>query len=182
MTKVGVLGGSTAVQIKLPHPILDEPKVLLFVRDGDTRQFQDLVRDSGIDLIFIQRVCTIKEVQQEVGSKKNVLKKYLNGFDFILIDARINIVKAAKELGGGMHVLMRKRQFPFPVKLSGQNIGQTDIIKNIQSLIVDSAHLLVSGGKDFTLACASTDALTTKESVKNIMQSLFKAVSIILHA
>ena len=49
------------------------------------------------------------------------MKQALNDFDSILIDSRINLAKAAKELGGGQSVLMRKRKFPFPVKLHGLN-------------------------------------------------------------
>ena len=33
---------------------------------------------------------------------KNLLKKMLNSYDHILIDARINLLKASKELGGGV--------------------------------------------------------------------------------
>jgi hypothetical protein len=50
---------------------------------------------------------------------KNQLKSALNSYDVILIDSRINLQKAAKILGGGINVFMRKRKFPFPVKLHG---------------------------------------------------------------
>ena len=82
--RVSSIGGSTAVQLRLPHQIQVDPKVLLFVREGDVRAYQQAVANSGNDLAMIKRVCTIKEFNKEVEDNnknffnKNLLKKMLN--------------------------------------------------------------------------------------------------------
>ena len=38
--KIKLIGGSTAVQIKLPNALYEKPKVLLFVKEGDTYKMQ----------------------------------------------------------------------------------------------------------------------------------------------
>jgi hypothetical protein len=104
------------------------------------------------------------------------LKGALNEYDLLLIDSRLNIQRAAKDLGGGMQILMRKKKFPFPVKIHGSNF-----IKNIKESIKGS-HFLLGGGKDFTCQCARTESLSVKDSVKNVMQSVFKIVCLVLFA
>ena len=62
------------------------------------------------------------------AQNKNMLKQSIDEFDLILIDARINLQKASKELGMGMKIFQRKKKFPFPVKISGTNNGK--LLKN----------------------------------------------------
>jgi hypothetical protein len=107
-----------------------------------------------------------------------MIKHCIDEYDLILIDARINIQKACKELGSGMKIFQRKRKFPFPVNLSGTNnklLKSSDLKHNIECLIENSSHLLIQGGKDFTYPCSliSEESLSTKEAVKNVMQSIF---------
>ena len=155
-----LIGGSTAVQIRLPHATTPQPRVLLFVREGDTYRYQQEVANGGKELAFVKKVCTVRELHEEIEKNnnnffnKNLLKKQLNSYDFILIDQRLNLVKAAKDLGGGMQILMRKRRFPFPVKLEG--LSPKQLISSLSTPITSSAHLLLSGGKEFHLECATT--------------------------
>ena len=60
------------------------------MKEGETRKFQKVVEESNIG---IQKVCTIKEFQDY---NKNKLKQALNEHDLILMDSRLNILKAAK--------------------------------------------------------------------------------------
>ena len=85
--------------------------------------------------------------------------------------------RCAKELGGGMQVLMRKRKFAFPVKISGEKF-----IDNIKDAILDCSHVLIGGSKEFMLPVSSTKSLSTKEGVKNVLHCLLKLVSIALFA
>ena len=123
-------------------------------------------------------------MHQEIEKKnnhmfnKNHLKKMLNQFDFILIDKRLSLVKSARELGGGMQVLMRKRKFPFPVKVN--NLSCKELITSLSTPISSSTHFLLSGGKEFSLECTNTD-MPTKDAVKNVLYSLFRAITLILH-
>ena len=118
-------------------------------------------------------MCTIKEFQEY---NKNKLKHALNEYDLLLMDSRLNIQKAAKQLGGGMQTLMRKKKFPFPVKIHGSNM-----IKNLKN-VIQGTHFLLGGGKEFTCLCATTESLTIKDSVKNVMQTALKMVCLILFA
>lgn len=89
----------------------------MFVKDTELRSFKTIFEGMSQVAVF-----GLKEYHQV--NNKNKLKQSLNEFDVILIDSRINLAKAAKELGGGAAVLMRKRKFPFPVKLSGLNYSE----------------------------------------------------------
>ena len=117
-----------------------------------------------------------------MAAKKKNLKKFLNDFDLLLIDQRINLVRAAKELGGGMHLVMRKRKFPFPVKLSGPEWAPKDVEASVEQTIASSTYMLLGGGKEFTFPIARTEDLSVKEGVKNVMQGLLRAASLIVFA
>lgn len=140
---------------------------MLFVRDSDSRNLKDLIRDSP--LAKSCEVYSVKEFSEEIRAEKNnknLLKHRLNEFDLLLIDARINIAKAAKELGTGVQGLVRKRLFPFPVKLAGESSGamtQSLLVERIRKTVENSTHLLLQGGKVFTLALAKTESLSIKE-------------------
>lgn len=115
------------------------------------------------------------------SKNKNEIKRALNDYDLILIDSRVSIQKAAKELGVGMNILMRKKQFPFPVKIHGQNYSAKKISDNIKEATVRCTHALIGGGKEFSFKIAKTES-DIKESVKNVIHGLFKCVCIILYA
>ena len=91
------------------------------------------------------------------------------------------MTKAAKQLGGGSKVLMRKTKFPFPVKLSGANYTPKQMLDNVREAILGT-HLLLGGGKDFIIQCSTTESLSIKESVKNVMQSVLRLVCIVIFA
>ena len=75
-----------------------------------------------------------------------------------------------------MQTLMRKKKFPFPVKIHGSSM-----IKNLKNAI-KGTHFLLGGGKEFTALCSKTESLTIKDTVKNVMQSVLKMVCLILFA
>ena len=114
----------------------------------------------------ITKVATVKELQ----ANKQELKRVLKDFDLILVDSGLNLIKSAKELGGGVSGFLKKKKVPFPVKISGQNYSVGEIEKNIKEAIEQCTHCLVSGGKEFLIQISKTESLATKESVKNIIQ------------
>jgi hypothetical protein len=63
---------------------------------------------------------------------------------------------------------MRKKKFPFPVKIPAKDYSSKQFIDSIREPILSSSHLLLSGGKEFTMECATT-SMNVKESVKNVM-------------
>ena len=78
-------------------------------------------------------------------------------------------------------MLMRKRKFPFPVKLQGLNYTDRQILENVSEAIKGS-HLLLGGGKDFCCQCSTTVSLSTKDSVKNVLHTILKLVCIVIFA
>ena len=76
---------------------------------------------------------------------------------------------------------MRKHKFPFPVKLHGLNYSDKHILDNVSEAIRGS-HLLLGGGKDFSCQCATTESLSTKESVKNVMNCILRLVCVVIFA
>lgn len=154
----------------------------MLVRNKDKYAFTQLVNESAYLSQAITRLATVAEIQDEMAAKKKNLKKFLQDFDLVLIDQRINLLKAAKELGGGMHLVMRKRKFPFPVKLSGKEFGVRDVEKSIEQTIESSSYMLLGGGKEFSFPIARTEDLSIKDGVKNVMQGLLRAVSLIVFA
>jgi len=70
-----------------------------------------------LDIPAVTKVVTIKQIKEE-AKKNSEVKKYLNRFDLVLIDDRISLVKAAKDLGGHT-AFLRKKHFPFPVRITG---------------------------------------------------------------
>ena len=97
------------------------------------------------------------------------------------MDQRLNIQKVAKELGVGMQILTRKKKFPFPIKLHGENFTSKNLADNIRELILESTHGLIGGGKEFSLIVSKTESLEIKHSVKNVIQCLLKFVCIIIY-
>ena len=98
----------------------------------------------------------------------------------ILVDQRINLIKAAKELGGGMQVFMRKRRVPFPVKVSGQDFTQKQLESSIKHSVEECTHLLISGGREFTFGCSKTESFSTKEGVKNTLHAIYQSICILI--
>ena len=98
-----------------------------------------------------------------------------------MIDSRINLAKAAKELGGGHSILMRKKKFPFPVKLHGLNYSNKTILENV-SEAVKGSHVLLGGGKEFCCQAATTESLSVKDSVKNVVRAVLGLVCIVIFA
>jgi hypothetical protein len=94
------------------------------------------------------KISSAREFHSE-SSNKNKTKGALNDFDIILFDQRINIQKAAKELGVGMQILCRKKKFPFPIKIHGENYTGKKIAGNIHAAVKDCTHALIGGGSDF---------------------------------
>jgi hypothetical protein len=45
--------------------------------------------------------------------------------------------------------LCRKKKFPFPIKLHGENYTGKKIAGNIHAAIKDSTHALIGGGHEF---------------------------------
>ena len=73
-----------------------------------------------LEIATVKNVQTVKDIQTECKSKGNLLKKYLNQFDLILLDDRLSLLRVAKELGSS-ETLLRKRHFPMPVQISNKN-------------------------------------------------------------
>jgi len=81
-----------------------------------------------------------------------------------------------------MPILMRKKKFLFPVKIHGEGISTRRIEENIREIVENGTHALIGGGKEFIIPVAKTESFEVKQSVKNVMQGLLKAVCIILYA
>jgi hypothetical protein len=56
-TRIGSIGGQSLVQVKLPSEI-KKSNILLLVKEGETRKFEEVVEDANIG---IKKICTIKE-------------------------------------------------------------------------------------------------------------------------
>jgi ribosomal protein L1 len=72
---------------------------------------------------------------------------------------------------------LRKRHFPFPVRITGIDANQ--VKKNIQE-VFDTVGLLISGGSEFIIRCAKTESMSVKDIVKNAINCSFKAVCLII--
>lgn len=71
---------------------------LLIVKEKP-EQYVQMCADYGI--ATLSEIKTIKDIKKECkGGKGNLVKKYLNRFDLILVDDRLALHTVAKELGG----------------------------------------------------------------------------------
>lgn len=95
-----------------------------------------------------------------------------------MIDDRLSLVIVAKELGGSTCCL-RKRLFPFPVKISRSD---KSVVKQIIKEMFLTVGLILTGGKEFIVRCARTESMSAKDSVKNIINCAFNAICLILYA
>lgn len=68
-----------------------------------------------------------------------------------------------------MQILCRKKKFPFPIKLHGENITGKKIAGNIHAAVKDCTHALIGGGHEFQVAVSKTESIDIKGSVKNIL-------------
>lgn len=70
-TRIGAKGGVTPTQIGLPNGLynLHTSQVLLFVKDGETRQMSALIQHSEVNTC-VRKVTTIKELQQDLLAEK----------------------------------------------------------------------------------------------------------------
>ena len=71
-----------------------------------------------------------------------------------------------------------KRQIPFPVKMK-QNANN---LKKCLEQGTQSSTLMMHGGRDFEFKVARTESMSSAESVKNVMNAIVKAASLIIHA
>ena len=69
-------------------------------------------------------------------------QKYLNKYDLILLDERVNLGKAMKDLGGAA-TLLRKKHFPFPIKITGVDAAT---VKASLNEIYSTVGMLMGGG------------------------------------
>lgn len=169
-TKIGAIGGQTPVQLQIPYGLygMKKSQILLLVRDSETRQINQII-DESTELENVNMKVTSPVDFLTESKNKNEIKKALNDFDLILIDSRVSVQKAAKELGVGMNILMRKKLFPFPVKIHGANYTAKKIADNIKEACEGCTHALIGGGKEFSFKIAKTESLDVKESVKNVI-------------
>lgn len=103
------------------------------------------------------------------------MKKLLNLYDLVLIDDKIPLLKGAKELGGP-DAILRKRQFPFPIKIHGESSS------TLQATFADvfaTSHFLLTGGQDFIIKAAKTESMSEKQAVKNVMHGVYRALTLI---
>ena len=75
---------------------------------------------------------------------------------------------------------MRKKKVPWPVKISGEHFTIKAFEDSIKSSITNCTHMLITGGKDFTFLVGKTESITTKENVKNVINSLFTAICLLV--
>ena len=60
---------------------------------------------------------TILEIKKEFADKQSKKKSYLSKFDLVLLDDRLSLNGTASALGGHQ-IVLKKRHFPFPVKIA----------------------------------------------------------------
>lgn len=118
---------------------------------------------------------TIKQIKEK-GKKNSELKAFFKDFDMLLIDDRITMKTASKELGGHA-VIMKKKNFPFPISLSGDKVK----IKQRFMEAIESTFMMIGKGSEFVLKCAKTESQPSKKIVKNIMASAIEAISLIIY-
>ena len=64
---------------------------------------------------------------------------------------------------------MRKKKFPFPVKIHGEGFSVARFEKNVEEMTENCTHALIGGGKEFIISVAKTETFEVKQSVKNII-------------
>ena len=71
-----------------------------------------------------------------------------------------------------------KRSTPFPVKLK----QDANKFKACLEQAIRCSTLMMHGGRDFEFRVARTESMTSAEAVKNIMNAMVKAASLIIYA
>ncbi len=128
-----------------------------------------------LDIETVSEIKTISEIKKD-NAKGNLIKKYLNKFDLVLVDDRLSLTTLASALGGHT-IVMKKRHFPMPVKITDQD--STQIKKNLVEAF-ETVGLLLSSGQEYIVKCAKTESMTKKEAVKNVINCALKATSLIM--
>jgi hypothetical protein len=80
------------------------------------------------------------------------------------LDDRISLKTVAKEFGGSP-VVLKKRHFPFPVKIFG--IDQKQVKKNIIECF-SSVGMLIGGGKEFIIRVGKTESMKRRHIIGNV--------------
>lgn len=83
----------------------------------------------------------------------------------ILLDDRINLKSAAHEFGGAS-VMLRKRSYPIPVKIHGEDA------QSMKKNLIDAIQhfgMLLTGGQEFIVRIGKTESMGVKEIVKNVV-------------
>lgn len=176
--RIRVIGGQTPVQIKLPFGLYSsDSDILLLVRETDAFHLRKAVEESPYLTQTLTQIATISEFKE---FNKNKLKQKLNDFDLVLVDQRINLMKASKELGGAVNLFMRKKKTPWPLKVAGDKFTTLQFEESVKQAINGCTHALVSEGQEFTISIGKTESMTTKMTVKNAIQALFKFVCLVI--
>eukprot|EP00347_Sterkiella_histriomuscorum_P016625 403352471 len=171
----------TPIQIKLPNPIYhidnqNKTEALLIVKEKPEIYTQMC---ADLDFPSIVHIKTVTEIKKECADgKANVVKKFLNKFDLMLMDDRLAMTSIAKVLGGS-DTLIKKRHFPMPVKIHG--LDHQHFKKNIQEAF-NSVGLLLTPSIEFIFKCGKTESMSNKEIVKNVINCAHKAVCLIMYS
>ena len=153
------------------------PDILDIIRSQEAKQRQEKNRFKKGG-----KLDTSEKPQPIDVKNKNSVKRYLAHFDYIFVDSKLNLLKLAKELGIGVKDFMRKKKFPFPVKLSGAELTPAKAVQNVEESLNGKTHFLLEGGKRFVVECGRTESLTVKENVQNCIRLLLKVVSLIIYS
>jgi hypothetical protein len=124
---------------------------------------------------MVKSIMTIKQIKEK-AKKNSELKTYFKDFDMILIDDRITLKTASKELGGHA-VIMKKKNFPFPISLSGEKAK----VKQRFLEAFETTFLMIGKGAEFALKCAKTESQTSRRIVANILATAIESVSFIIY-
>ncbi|CDW78588.1 ribosomal l1 domain-containing protein 1-like [Stylonychia lemnae] len=170
----------TPIQLKVPFPLFElednKTEVLLIVKEKPEIYIQMC---EELNFLAIKEIKTVIQVKKDCqNGKGNVVKKYLNQFDMILIDDRLSSASVEKDLGGQGN-LIKKRNFPIPVKINGLNTLE---FKKVIQEASETVGLLLTGGNDFIVKCAKSESMTKKEIVKNVMQAALRAICLIIYS
>lgn len=90
------------------------------------------------------------------------------------------MIKAAKELGGGMQVLFRKKKVPWPIKVHGDQFTELQFEQSVKTGITKCSHALVTGGSEFILSVGKTESLRADQNIDNIVSGLHQFACIVI--
>jgi len=159
------------IQIPLPNAIYSEEylsRACIFVKD-EQRVFKDLIADK--DVPCLAKVVGLTKLRKNFARYEE-RRTLLNEHDLFFCDSRIYAM-LPKLLGKFFY---QRKKFPYPLKF-GDYTDADEMINNA----LKSTYLNMGNGPAYTLK-ASRVTMSTKDSVKNIIRSIYEMLPFILRS